>query len=202
MSKPFFLRDRITAIIGISLLATLIGASYLYSIQTYLSGLKYIPSPNSPDFKAVNIEITDFNANGSPKQRLTAKTLEHFTDNRLNSTNVQYVTLNPNTATLSIKANRAWSDDGLQTIELQGNVSAQRAPFGQDPSMYFSTHQLKGYLDTYTFETKTPASLRWGIDTTESQGGLHYDHIGRNIELLGGVTSIIRSTTNPKKNAQ
>ena len=48
--RRLVIRERITAIVGSSILLGLIGLSYYYSIQTTLSGLRYIPSESSPDF--------------------------------------------------------------------------------------------------------------------------------------------------------
>lgn len=192
------MRDRVTAIVGVALLAALVGATYMYSIQQYLAGLKYVPSPESPDFSAREITLTDYNADGSAKHRLFAREMEHFTDNRVKAEGVDYATLNPNLAKLAIHADKAWSNDGLRSLELMGGVKLDRSAFGKDLPFHFQTDYLKGYLDTYTFDTNKPVRLQWGIDTTESRRGLHYDHIARSVELNGGVTTVIRSKTAQK----
>ena len=42
------MRERVSAIVAIILLAFLIGASYFYAVQSGLKDLKYLPSENSP----------------------------------------------------------------------------------------------------------------------------------------------------------
>ena len=43
------MRERVSAIVAIILLAFLIGARYFYAVQSGLKDLKYLPSENSPD---------------------------------------------------------------------------------------------------------------------------------------------------------
>ena len=184
------LRERITAIIGAALLLLLVGASYYYSIQTRIETLKYIPSETSPDFSARRVTLTDFDGRGIAKARLAASTMEHFSDERMRATDASYHSLDPAKPQLSLIGNRAWSNDSLETIELEGNVQLRRAPFEDEPVLFFTTEYVKGYLDTYQFETDRKVYMRRGIDTTEASNGMKYNNILHTVELEGDVVSV------------
>lgn len=182
-------RERLTAIAGIVLLSILAVLSYIYSIEEQLAGLRYVPSENSPDFRAQKITLTDFSNDGTPKHRLAAQTFEHFTDNRIRAEGVRFLTLNPHMAPVRIQADRVWSADALETLEMSGHVVANRKAYANELPLRFSTDYLRGYLDTYTFTTPAPVTMQWGANTTEADGGLRYDHVGHTIDLNGGVRS-------------
>lgn len=191
--RRLVIRERVTAIIGIALLLLLVGASYYYSIQIKLAGLKYVPSETSPDFTARNVTLTDFDERGIASQRLAASTLDHYSDERVNTTDPRYYSLDPQKPQLTLSGDKAWSSDSLETIELSGNVTATRAAFNTEPDLYFQTKYLKGFLDTYRFETPDPVFMRRGVDTTQAQGGMKYDNVAHTVELQDQVVSIFQS---------
>ena len=84
--RSLVLRERITAIVGAALLLLLVGASYYYSVQTRIEALKYVPSETSPDFTARRVTLTDFDERGVATARLSANTMEHFSDERMRAT--------------------------------------------------------------------------------------------------------------------
>ena len=75
-------------------------------------------------------------------------------------------------------------------VELEGNVQLSRAPFKDEPDLFFTTEYIKGYLDTYRFETDRKVYMRRGIDTTEASNGMKYDNILHTVELDGSVVSV------------
>ena len=163
--RSLVLRERITAIVGAALLLLLVGASYYYSVQTRIEALKYVPSETSPDFTARRVTLTDFDERGVATARLSASTMEHFSDERMRATDASYHSLDPAKPQLALTGDRAWSNDSLETVELEGNVQLSRAPFKDEPDLFFTTEYIKGYLDTYRFETDRKVYMRRGIDT-------------------------------------
>ena len=149
--RSLVLRERITAIVGAALLLLLVGASYYYSVQTRIEALKYVPSETSPDFTARRVTLTDFDERGVATARLSASTMEHFSDERMRATDASYHSLDPAKPQLALTGDRAWSNDSLETVELEGNVQLSRAPFKDEPDLFFTTEYIKGYLDTYRF---------------------------------------------------
>ncbi len=189
--RRLVMRERITAICGSALLLALVGLSYYYSIQIELADLKYIPSESSPDFAAQDVTLADFDENGVAKERLTAKNVEHFSDERMRATDAHLATLNPSRTPLTARADEVWSGDGLETIELSGGVALMQAATEETPELFFRTEFLRGHLDTYRFDTDHPVFMRRGTDTTESSRGMVYDNIAHTVELHERVRTVL-----------
>ena len=168
--RSLVLRERITAIVGAALLLLLVGASYYYSVQTRIEALKYVPSETSPDFTARRVTLTDFDERGVATARLSASTMEHFSDERMRATDASYHSLDPAKPQLAL--------------------TGDRACFKDEPDLFFTTEYIKGYLDTYRFETDRKVYMRRGIDTTEASNGMKYDNILHTVELDGSVVSV------------
>lgn len=189
------IRDRITAIIGAALLCVLVAGSYYYSIQTQYEGLKYVPSESSPDFQAKNVMLTSFDENGVASDRLSASEMNHYSDERMNATDVRYFSLNPEKPQLTLKSERAWSDDNLETLELAGNVTVTRRADQKGPEIYFNTEYMRTYLDISRLETDKPVLMRRGPDEFKAKGGMSYDNIGRQLELKDRVSTTFNPNT-------
>lgn len=200
--RRLVIRERITAIVGSSILLGLIGLSYYYSIQTTLSGLRYIPSESSPDFTAQNVTLTDFNEKGVATERLVASSMEHFSDERMRALDARFLTLDPARAQITARADEAWSDDGLETIELSGGVFVRQAPLGVDPEVTFRTEYLRGWLDTHRFETEHPVFMTRGTDTSEAARGMVYDNVARTVELRSRVHTVLHPQNFQQPSAQ
>ena len=188
--KSIVIRERITAIIGAGLLLVLVAASYYYSIQVQLASLKYVPSESSPDFRATNVSLTDFDEKGTAVHRLSAGTMEHFSDERMRATDVRYYSLDPQKPQITTVSDRAWSNDSLETMELSGNVKTTRAATPEEPELMIRSDYFRVYLDEHRLETPNPVFMSRGEDTTQSEGGMKYDNVGRTVELQDRVVSV------------
>ena len=80
-----YLRDRITAGLGVSVLAVLAAMSYYYSIHTETEALRAEIIRESPDFTSTNIALTQFKADGTAERRIFADYAEHYEDGRMTS---------------------------------------------------------------------------------------------------------------------
>ena len=76
------LRDRITAGLGVGVLAAVTALSYYYSIHTETEALRAEILRESPDFTSTNIAMTQFKSDGSADRRIFADYAEHFEDGR------------------------------------------------------------------------------------------------------------------------
>lgn len=192
--RRLVLQERLTAIIGSFILLGLVGLSYYYSIQLSLLGLKYIPSASSPDFTATNVTLSDFDTNGLPMQRLMAKRVKHYSDERMMAFGAQFYTLNLDKPQMFIRADRAESMDALETIQLIGNVTATRAGTATKEPMSFQTDFLNGFLDTHLFETTYPVVFQQGKDSTVAQNGMRYDNVSHTLYLNGPVKTLLNAS--------
>lgn len=80
-----YLRDRITAGLGIGVLAVVAAMSYYYSIHTETEALRAEIIRESPDFTSTNIALTQFKADGTAERRIFADYAEHYEDGRMTS---------------------------------------------------------------------------------------------------------------------
>ncbi|MDO5530704.1 LPS export ABC transporter periplasmic protein LptC [Sutterella sp.] len=191
--RRLIIRERITAIIGSVILFGLVLLSYWYSIQQDLAGLRYVPSENSPDFIANDVTLTDFDREGKPTRRAHAANLKHFSDERMHADQARFVSLDPDQAPAVAVADEVWSNDGMETVELSGNVDVTRAAFEGEPDLNFRSEYVKGWIDLGRFETDRPVFLRRGTDTTEAEGGMMYDNVARTVELRSQVHSVLHA---------
>lgn len=191
--RRLVIRERITAIVGSAILFALVALSYWYSIQTEMAGLRYVPSEMSPDFMASNVALTQFETDGIPKMKVFAERMQHFSDERMRAEKAELISLRPDAAPAAAQADEAWSNDGLETVELSGNVFFRRSPYKDDPEMTFSSEYLKGWLDTQRFQTDKPVLLTRGLDTSRSEEGLVYDNVSRTAVLTGSVESVFHT---------
>lgn len=189
--RRLVIRERITAIIGAAILFGLAALSYYYSIQVGLLGLKYIPSESSPDFTAERVSLTEFDERGAAERKVFAASVAHFSDERMRADNVRFVTLAPDRPQLSLSADEAWSNDGLETVDLHGSVLISRAAAPGEAALSMRTEYAKGYLDTHRFETDRPVSMSRGSDTTDATGGMLYDNVAHTVELRGRVRTVL-----------
>lgn len=189
--RRLVIKERITAIIGAALLLALVGLSYYYSIQVELSGLKYVPSESSPDFTAENVTLTDFDASGAATNRLAAQSVAHFSDERMRALDARFYTLGADKPQMRARADEAWSDDGMETIELSGGVVLTQDASAEEPELEAKTEYLRGWLDTYRFDTDKPVFLRRGNDTTESERGMVYDNVAHTVEMYERIHTVL-----------
>ena len=135
--------------------------------------------------------MSDFNEQGVASQRLAAQSVEHYSDERMMALQATYHTLDPSKPQIVARADKAESLDGLETVQLTGNVRFTRAASEEEPDLYFETEYLNGFLDTHQFETDRPVFMRRGEDTTSSQNGMRYDNVAHTVELTGSVQTVL-----------
>lgn len=189
-SRRLVVRERITAIIGSLLLFIILLLSYWYSVHIDIEGLRYVPSEKSPDFVAQDINLTNFSETGTPLYRTSATAMQHFSDDRIRAENAFFLSLKPEDGFASGRANELWSNDGLETVELVGDVRFTRPAFEDEPALFVRTDRLHGWLDAMHFETDKAVFLQRGNDTTEASEGMVYDNVARTVVLNGNVRSV------------
>lgn len=74
------MRDRLTAVIAILLLGTLIGMSYWYSVRAKQELIVHLSDFSSPDFISQDSVVTRFDTNGEAKDKLFATNVKHYSD--------------------------------------------------------------------------------------------------------------------------
>ena len=183
-----YLRDRITAGLGVSVLAVLAAMSYYYSIHTETEALRAEIIRESPDFTSTNIALTQFKPDGTAERRIFAAYAEHYEDGRMMSIKPRLVTLSVDEPQVKARADTGISTDAGETVNFAGNVVVSRAGDRNNAPMRFETQELTVFPDTQVFETGAPVTLVNGADVTTGIG-LTFDNVERTVNIHSNVKS-------------
>lgn len=183
-----YLRDRITAGLGIGVLAAVAALSYYYSIHTETEALRAEIFRESPDFTSTNISLTQFKPDGSPDRRIFADYAEHYEDGRMTSIRPRLVTLSVDEPQVKASADSGISTNSGRSVDFTGNVLVTRAGDRNNAPMRFETEQLTVFPDTEIFETDAPVRVVNGADVTTGIG-MTFDNVERTVNIHSNVKS-------------
>ncbi len=190
------MRDRITAIVAILLLATLAGVTYWFSQSGRYGSLAAPVSRGGPDFVVNGVTLTDFDASGRATNRLFAEKMTHYAaDDRAELQRPHYVSLRPDQPQLEARAQKALVEGGGERVTLTGNVVLTRAPGekGEAP-MRLLTEKLVALPDLERYSTDAPVEMDQGGSVIQSVG-MDYDNLKRVVKFH----SQVRGTVEPGK---
>ncbi|HSQ10323.1 MAG TPA: LPS export ABC transporter periplasmic protein LptC [Burkholderiaceae bacterium] len=191
------MRDRITAIIAVLLLALLAATTYWYSQSTRIGGLSNPVSREEPDVVVDGATLTQFDAQGRATNKLIGDRVMHYpSDDRVEVIRPRMISLRADQPQLDARANHARVEDGGARVVLTGDVTVIRAA-GKDgePPMRLSTERLVALPDVEQFSTDAPAEIERGGSRINSVG-MDYDNIKRTVKFRSKVRGTVEA--NPK----
>jgi LPS export ABC transporter protein LptC len=186
------MRDRITAIIAILLLATLAGVTYWFSQAGRYGNLAYPVSREGPDFIVNGVTLTQFDPMGRPTNKLFAETMTHYAlDDRAELRRPRYVSLRPDQPQLEARAQQAVVQGSGERVVMTGGVIITRAagPDGEPP-MRLATEKLVALPDLEQYSTDLPVEMDRGGSVIRSVG-MDYDNIKRVVKFHSQVRGTI-----------
>lgn len=189
------MRDRITAIIAIVLLALLAGSTYWYSISTRLGALPSAVSREGPDVIGEKVTLTQFDAAGRAVNKLLGERITHYpSDDRAEVVQPRMVSLRDDQPQIDARADRALVEDSGARVTLTGNVTLVRAA-GKDgePPMRLTTEKLVALPDVEQFATDAPVAIERGGSRINTVG-MDYDNIKRSVKFRSQVRGSIEPT--------
>lgn len=186
------MRDRITAIIAILLLAALAGVTYWYSQAGRYGSLASPVSKEGPDFVVNGVTLTQFDAMGRATNKLFAEKMVHYADDdRAELQRPHYVSLRPDQPQLEVRANKAVIEGSGEKVLLTGSVSVMRAPSEDgDPPMRLATEKLLAVPDREQYTTDVAVEMDRG-DSVIHSIGMDYDNIKRVVKFHSTVRGTI-----------
>jgi lipopolysaccharide export system protein LptC len=193
------MRDRITAVIAVLLLALLAATTYWYSQMTRIGALPNPVSREGPDIVVEGATMTQFDAQGRATNRLIGERVTHFpSDDRIEILRPHLVSLRSDQPQLDARAKHARVEDGGARVLLTGDVSLVRAG-GKDgePPLRLTTERLIALPDVEQFTTDAPALIERG-GTRVNSVGMDFDNLKRTLRLHSNV----RGTIEPAAAAQ
>lgn len=191
-----YLRDRIISFCGLGVLFILVSASAYYAIKATFSDGVSEPNKESPDFATRDCVITEFDADGSAKNRIFAEYVEHYSDGRSVSIRPRFVTLSPDQPQLKISANTASTTDDGETIVLTGNILLTRAGDKETAPIRLTTSHAVVRPDEQIITGDVPIRLEHGGDISTGIG-FAYDNVERTIRLDSDVRTFIMPRNEP-----
>jgi lipopolysaccharide export system protein LptC len=186
------MRDRITAIIAILLLAALAGASYWYS-QVIRFGDAAVPvSREGPDFVVDRATMTQFDATGRATNKLYAESLSHYpSDDRVEVTKPRLLSVRPDQPQIEARSQRARVDKGGELVTMSGDVIVTRQSGADgEPPMKMRTQVLLVEPDTEKFWTDAPIEIERGGSRVAAIG-MDYDHLSRVVKFRKQVRGTV-----------
>lgn len=188
------MRDRVTAIIAILLLAALAGITYWFSQSGRYGKLAAPVSKEGPDFVVTGVTLTQFDAAGRATNRLFAETMTHYAiDDRAELQRPRYVSLRPDQPQLEARARRGLVEGSGERVLLTGDVVITRAPGPQDaPPMRLTTEKLIAIPDRELYTTDQPVEVARG-DSVIRAVGMDYDNIKRTVRFHADVRGTIEA---------
>ncbi len=185
------LKEKITSIIAILLLLTLVGLSYWYSVKADLEGMGHLSDINSPDFVAHDIVVTKFDKDGVASGKVFAKFAEHFSDGHANATLPEYYSLDPAKAQITARSDTGEMTVGGEVFHFYGNVDLRQAADAKNPASRLETSQLDAFPDDDVYSSDKPVKLTRGEDVSYGLG-MDYDNVERTFKLRSKVHSIFQ----------
>jgi lipopolysaccharide export system protein LptC len=186
------MRDRLTTIIAILLLAAVTATSYWYARTLRMPKSITVTAPGTPDFEADKLVITQFDAEGRAKSKLFADRLLHYTENdNVDLTSPRLVSLRPDQPQIEVRAQRAQLENAGEKVHLHGKVDVRRAAFGDTPALRVTTDYLLAIPDLDRYSTDRPVEVERGAARIQADRGMQLDNIARTAQFDGNVRMLL-----------
>ncbi|GAB4464397.1 MAG: hypothetical protein OHK0044_01650 [Burkholderiaceae bacterium] len=181
------MRDRLTMLIAIALLAAVTATSFWYSRLLRRPPAAQPSAPGTPDFVVDRLVLTQFDAAGRAKHKLFAERLTHFAENDdIELASPRLVSLRPDRPQIEARAQRAHLENAGERVHLRGSVLLTRAAFDGQPPLRLATEYLLALPDEDRYSSDRPVELERGPDRMRGDG-LELDNVARTTRLTGHV---------------
>ncbi len=186
------MRDRLTLLIAVVLLAAVTATSYWYASVLRRPAAARVAAPDKPDFEAEKLVITQFDPQGRARHKLYAETLQHFAANdSVEATAPRLLSLQPDQPQVEVRARRARIDNAGERVHLNGDVQVVRAADGPAPALYVASDYLLALPDLDRYSTDRPVEVTRGAARITAQGGMQLDNIARTAQFEGKVRILL-----------
>jgi lipopolysaccharide export system protein LptC len=184
------MRDRVTTMVAILLLAAVTATSYWYSRSLRWS-MRVAASPaEAPDVIASRIALTEFDALGRARLTLFADAMTHRSDNDVGLLDQpRLVSRRIDQPQLEAQARHGRVDDGGASIYLEDDVRLTREAVGEQPPLKVTTEFLLVLPDYDRYKTDRDIQLERGA-STERAHGMDLDNVARTVVFQSDVHAL------------
>ena len=192
------LRDRVTSLIAVVLLAIVTATSYYYSRELLWSTRVVASPPEAPDLTAQRIALTEFDALGRARMTLFAASMTHRSDTDIAKLEEpRLVSRRIDQPRLEASARHGRVEDGGATIYLEDDVVLTRAAVATQPPMRITTEYLVVLPDFDRYHTDRDILLERG-DSYERAHGMELDNVARTAVFDADVHALYVPPVRPK----
>lgn len=185
------MRDRITMIIAIALLALVTATSYWYSRVMRRPEAAEPPRPGTPDVIVDRVVLTQFDEQGRARNKIFGDRLRHFPEtDDIDIAAPRLVSLRPDQPRVEARARTARVENAAERLHLNGDVVVTRAAFAGQPEMRMTTEYLLVLPDEDRYRTDRPVQLTRGRSSIRANS-MDFDNIARTLVMSGMVHSVI-----------
>ena len=182
------MRERLTSLIAIVLLAVVTATSYWYARVLKMPKVIVVAAPGTPDFEAEKLVITQFDEQGRARHKLFAERLLHYAESdNVDLTAPRLVTLRPDQPQFEVRAERGQIENAGERVHLYDNVDLRRSAFGDAPQMQVKTSYLLAVPDFDRYSTDRPVEVERGGARIVADRGFQVDNIARTAQFEGKV---------------
>jgi len=186
------MRERLTSLIAIVLLAVVSATSYWYARLLKAPKSSVIAAPGTPDFEAEKLVITQFDAQGRARNKLFAERLLHYADtDNVDLASPRLVSLRPDQPQFEVKAERGRIENAGERVHLYDAVDLRRAAGVDTPPMRARTEYLLAIPDEDRYSTDRPVDVERGSTRILADRGMQLDNIARTAQFEGKVRIVL-----------
>lgn len=151
---------------------------------------------HDPDFIVSNLNMRQFNLDGSLKHALAARKMLHYTDDDSTVVTDPALTFYAHAQPTHLDARQARVSQDGKEVRLTDNVRMIRDAGDDSPALVVTTAELLVYPDDETARSASPVTITQGRSVILGSG-IEVDNHERTLKLLGRVHgTIYRSTAN------
>ena len=181
------MRDRLSMLIAVLLLAVVTVTSYWYSREMRRPTIRTPATPGTPDFIVDRVVLTQFDDHGQARYKLFAEQLSYFNENDdIDLTRHRLVSLQPDQPQVQATSRQARVTHAGERVLMQGEVLLQRAATTDRPALAIRTERLTAVPDVEQFASDLPVLIEQG-DMRLAGAAMDYDNLKRVLTVDGDL---------------
>lgn len=190
------MRDRLTMLIAIVLLAIVTATSYWYSRALRRPAAPERPAAGTADFVVDRLVLTQFDEQGRARHKLYAERLTHYAVTEdIDLVAPRLVGLDEGRAQTQARARTARVENGGERVHMYGDVVLTREATGNSAPLRVTTEYLLALPDHDRYSTDRPVLLERGGDRARAQR-MELDNVARTVQLGGRVQTVLQPPPN------
>jgi lipopolysaccharide export system protein LptC len=179
------MRERVTQVIAVLLLASVAATSYWYAQALGRGAAGAPPRPGTPSFTADQLVLTQFDAQGRAKYRLSAQRVLHFDEtDEIRLERPHLLSLRPDQPQIEVRAAAGQVENAGERVHLRSDVVITRAGDAATAPMRVTTDYLLALPDHDRYWTDRPVVIERGDSRIEARG-MELDNLARTAVFVG-----------------